>query len=295
MILLEGAQVARGIYSKLAQAVETLKNERKRPPHLSIVLIGSDPASLTYVETKRKVCQKVGFTTTLHRYEDLQEHALLRLIDAINRDPTVDGLIVQLPLPGHIDTHRVVYSIDSAKDVDGFHPNNLGALSSGAPKYIPATPWGILELFKFYHIDLAGKHCVIVGRSRTVGRPLSILMSTDRHPGNATVTLCHRYTQSLPEITRQADVLVAAAGEHKLILRDMVKPGAVVVDVGITRVDDPACKRGYRICGDVDFNSVAPVCSFITPVPGGVGPMTVAGLLMNTWKAAQSRPNTYLE
>ncbi len=258
-------------------------------PHLAVILIGDDPASHTYVAAKLKACQEVGFQSTLMQYANIREAALLRHIEQVNEDPTIDGLIVQLPLPQHVDVQEIIYHIRPEKDVDGFHPMNYGCMARNLPAHVPATPLGILALLDHYQIETSGKHCVIVGRSRTVGAPLSILMSRNSDPGNATVTLCHSHTQHLDQLTRQADILVAAVGQPRLITAGMVKEGAVVIDVGITRESDTTRKLGYRLLGDVDFAQVAPRCSYITPVPGGVGPMTIAALLSNTLRVAQNQ------
>ncbi len=262
--------------------------KRGHAPHLAAVLVGDDPASQTYVASKVKACGEVGFRSTLVRKPaDTTEAALLELVDQLNNEPAVDGFIVQLPLPRHINEERVTLAIAPGKDVDGFHPQNLGRMMLGLPGYLPATPNGIVELLKHYEVPTEGKHCVVVGRSNIVGTPMAILMSRNASPGNCTVTIAHSRTKDLPAITRQADILIVAIGKPDFITADMVKQGAVVVDVGIHRVNDATRKKGYRICGDVDFAAVAPKSAWITPVPGGVGPMTVTSLLMNTLKAAQ--------
>lgn len=266
-----------------------LQADLGRMPHLAVILIGGDPASHTYVSAKRKACGEIGFQSTLMHYEDIEELALLRRIEQTNDNPHIDGLIVQLPLPGHLNVQKVIRHIKPEKDVDGFHPVNYGRMARNLPAHTPATPLGILTLLDHYQIATSGKHCVVVGRSATVGAPLSILMGRDGYPGNTTVTLCHSYTQYLGQFTRQADILVTAVGKPHLITASMVKEGAVVVDVGITRVPDETQKLGYRIRGDVDFAQVAPRCAYITPVPGGVGPMTIAALLSNTLRAAQNK------
>jgi methylenetetrahydrofolate dehydrogenase (NADP+)/methenyltetrahydrofolate cyclohydrolase len=289
VILLDGKATAAAIRQKLSQQVHALQVIGGKVPHLAVMLIGNDPASHTYVNAKLKACQEVGFQATLMQYETIQESALLHHIERVNDDPTIDGLIVQLPLPQHIDVQKIIHHIKPEKDVDGFHPMNYGRMARNLPAHVPATPLGILTLLTHYQIETSGKHCVIVGRSRTVGAPLSILMSRDSYPGNATVTLCHSHTQRLSELTRQADILVAAVGQPRLITTGMVKEGAVVIDVGITRESDKTRKLGYRLQGDVDFMPVAPSCSYITPVPGGVGPMTIAALLLNTLRAAQNK------
>jgi methylenetetrahydrofolate dehydrogenase (NADP+)/methenyltetrahydrofolate cyclohydrolase len=289
VILLDGKATAATIRENLSQQVHATQVSGGRVPRLAVMLIGHDPASHTYVHAKRKACQEVGFRSTLIQHATIQEADLLRHIEHVNNDSTIDGLIVQLPLPQHINVQKVIHHIKPAKDVDGFHPLNYGNMARNLPAHVPATPLGILMLLAHYQIETSGKHCVIIGRSRTVGAPLSILMSRDSYPGNATVTLCHSHTQHLNELTRQADILVAAVGKPLLITASMVKEGAVVIDVGITWVPDKTRKLGYRLQGDVDFVQVAPRCSYITPVPGGVGPMTIAALLLNTLRAAQNK------
>lgn len=285
---LNGVDCGKAVRARIAAAAAQVKSKRGHVPHLAAVLVGDDPASQTYVGSKVKACEEVGFRSTLvRRPANISEEALLELVDQLNNDPTVDGFIVQLPLPKHINEERVTLAIAPGKDVDGFHPQNLGRMMLGLPGYLPATPNGIVELLKHYEVPTEGKHCVVVGRSNIVGTPMAILMSRNTHPGNCTVTLAHSRTRDLPSITRQADILIVAIGKPNFITADMVKPGAVVVDVGIHRVDDATRKKGYRICGDVDFDAVAPACTWITPVPGGVGPMTVTSLLLNTLKAAQ--------
>ncbi len=292
MVLLDGKAVAQVIQHQLIQQVQAIQARGGRAPHLAIMLIGEDPASHTYVKAKRKACQTIDFQTTLIQHKDIQEAALLRLIDQVNDDSQIDGLIVQLPLPQHISVPNIINRIQPEKDVDGFHAFNYGRMARNLPTHIPATPLGILILLAHYQIETHGKHCVIVGRSPTVGAPLSILMSRDGYPGNATVTLCHSHTQQLSKLTCQADILVVAVGQPKLITAHMVQKGAVVIDVGITRVPDSTQKAGYRLQGDVDFANVAPRCGYITPVPGGVGPVTIAALLLNTLRAAQKRVYT---
>jgi methylenetetrahydrofolate dehydrogenase (NADP+)/methenyltetrahydrofolate cyclohydrolase len=258
----------------------------KQVPHLVAVLVGNNGASETYVASKVRACQEVGFKSTLIRLEeDISSLKLLDVIIDLNRDPDVHGILVQLPLPKHISEEEVINTIDPNKDVDGFHPNNIGRMILGHPTFIPATPYGIMLLLEHYKIDTKGKHAVVVGRSNIVGRPISILLSENRPQGNCTVTICHSHTKNLKEICQSADIIIAALGRPHFITTDMVKEGAVIVDVGITRVPDASKKSGYRIAGDVDFENVAPKCSFITPVPGGVGPMTIAALMKNTFKA----------
>jgi methylenetetrahydrofolate dehydrogenase (NADP+) / methenyltetrahydrofolate cyclohydrolase len=295
VVLLDGKATAAAIRQKLSQQIHALKSSGGNTPHLAVILIGNDPASHTYVNAKLKACQEIGFRSTLIRHAAMQEEELLRHIEQVNNDPTIDGLIVQLPLPPHISAQKVIHHVKPEKDVDGLHALNYGKMACNLPAHVPATPLGIVTLLAHYQIETSGKHCVIVGRSRTVGAPLSILMSRDSYPGNATVTLCHSHTQHLQALTRQADILVAAVGKPRLITANMVKEGAVVIDVGITRELDKTCKLGYRLQGDVDFVQVAPRCSYITPVPGGVGPMTIAALLLNTLRAAQNRMYTDTE
>lgn len=255
-------------------------------PHLVAILVGNNGASETYVASKVKACQEVGYKSTLIRLdEDMTELKLLEIIRGLNGDPEVDGILVQLPLPGHISDEEVINTIDPAKDVDGFHPNNVGRMVLGQPTFVPATPYGIMLMLEHYKIETKGKHAVVIGRSNIVGRPMSILLSGAAYPGNCTVTICHSSTQDLKAYCRSADIIIAALGRPGFVTEDMVKEGAVVIDVGITRVPDASKKSGYRINGDVDFENVAPKCSFITPVPGGVGPMTIAALLKNTFKA----------
>jgi methylenetetrahydrofolate dehydrogenase (NADP+) / methenyltetrahydrofolate cyclohydrolase len=289
VILLDGKATAAAILKKLSQQVHAIQVSGGRVPHLAVMLIGNDPASHTYVNAKLKACQEVGFRSTLIQHATIQEADLLRHIEHVNNDLTIDGLIVQLPLPPHISVQNVIHHMKPEKDVDGFHALNGGRMACNLPAHVPATPLGILTLLAHYQIETSGKHCVIVGRSRIVGAPLSILMSLDSDPGNATVTLCHSHTQHLNELTRQADILVAAVGQPRLITAGMVKEGAVVIDVGMTREPNKTQKLGYRLQGDVDFVRVAPRCSYITPVPGGVGPMTIAALLLNTLRAAQNK------
>lgn len=284
---LDGIECGKALRIRIAKESEMILKARGRAPHLAAVLVGEDAASQTYVASKVKSCEEVGFRSTLlKRSAEITEAELMEMVAQLNEDPEVDGFIVQLPLPKHIDEERVTLAIDPAKDVDGFHPQNLGRMMLGLQGFLPATPNGIVELLKYYEVPTSGKHCVVVGRSNIVGTPMSILMSRNADPGNCTVTLTHSRTKDLPSITRQADILIVAIGKPGFITADMVKEGAVVVDVGIHRIEDASRKRGYRISGDVDFAEVAPKCSWITPVPGGVGPMTVTSLLLNTLKAA---------
>ncbi len=288
MILLDGKQTSRTIQEEIKATVAKLKATGKKAPHLAAVLVGNDGASETYVNAKVKACEQVGFASSLFRYPDtLSEEALLQKIDELNQDTDIDGFIVQLPLPKHIDVDKVINRISPEKDVDGFHPVSVGKLVKNFPTYISATPFGIIKLLEKYNIETTGKHCVVVGRSQIVGLPMSLLMGRNAYPGNCTVTLCHSKTQNIAEITAQADILVMALGIPSFLKADMVKEGAVVIDVGITRVEDSSKKSGYRLVGDVDFEAVASKTSYITPVPGGVGPMTITGLLTNTLLAAQ--------
>lgn len=281
--------MAEAIKEEIAYEVESLRNSGKKVPHLAAILVGNDPASETYVAAKERACKKVGFGSTIFRFpSETTEAELLNKIAEINEDPVVDGFIVQLPLPKHINEQHIIQAIDPQKDVDGFHPINLGKMMLKLPSYISATPYGILMLLERYSIPTEGKHCVVVGRSNIVGSPMSILMARNSYPGNCTVTLCHSKTNDLPAITRQADILIVAIGKAEFITASMVKPGAVVIDVGIHRVPSNETKTGYKITGDVKFDEVAPVASFITPVPGGVGAMTIVGLLKNTLQAAKN-------
>ncbi len=288
MELIDGKKIAAEIKQELADKVEELKSQGKKVPHLVAVLVGNDPASETYVASKVKSCKEVGFKSTEMRYSsDITEEQLLEVVDKLNRDEDVDGYIVQLPLPGHISEERILLAIDPDKDVDGFHPFNVGKMVTGLPTYLPATPAGIVELLTRYRIETRGKHCVVIGRSNIVGTPMAVLMSRKDEHADCTVTICHSRTRNIQEITRQADILIVALGKPHFVTAEMVKEGAVVVDVGIHRVLSDKTKSGFRLIGDVDFEQVAPKCSYITPVPGGVGPMTIVSLLQNTLKAAQ--------
>jgi len=290
MKILDGKLAAQAVKEQLREAVEGLKAVGKRVPHLAAILIGDNGASATYVAAKVKACEETGFTSTLLRYEtSISEAQLLEKITELNNNPSIDGILVQLPLPAHIAEEAVIKAIDPAKDVDGFHPVNLGKMVQGQPGFIPATPYGIMLLLEHFQIDTAGKHAVVIGRSNIVGRPMSILLSGNNQPGNCTVTLCHSRTKELEAHCKQADIIVAALGKPEFLQASMVKEGAVVIDVGITRVKDDSKKSGFRLLGDVHFESVAPRCSWITPVPGGVGPMTIAALLKNTFQACQQR------
>lgn len=290
MQILDGKALSGKIKTELREKVESRKKEGRKTPHLSAILIGNDPASETYISNKIKSCEEAGFQSTLFRYEaGITEDELLGKIKEINENEDIDGLIVQLPLPKHIDVVKVIETIDYRKDVDGFHPVNIGRMVKGLPAFLPATPYGILKLLEHYQIETSGKNCVVIGRSQIVGTPMSILMSRDGYPGNATVTLCHSRTKDLLSHVKQADIVISAVGRPKTVTAEMVKEGAVVIDVGINRVEDPTRKSGYRLAGDVDFDAVKDKCSYITPVPGGVGPMTIACLLLNTYQAAENK------
>ncbi len=288
MILIDGKTVAEEIKKGIAAEVVKMLDNNRKTPHLAAVIVGNDPASQTYVTNKEKDAKEVGFISSVYKYpETIKEKALIEAIDFLNKDDEVDGFIVQLPLPEHISEKKVIESIDPKKDVDGFHPVNVGKLALGLPTYISATPFGIMKLLEYYKIETEGKHCVVVGRSNIVGSPMSILMSKKSYPGNCTVTLCHSKSGNLKEICLHADILIVAIGKQEFITADMVKKGAVVVDVGIHRIDSPEAKSGYKLKGDVKFDEVSKKCSYITPVPGGVGPMTRVALLLNTLKAAK--------
>lgn len=292
MQILDGKQLSIQLQEEIAAAVEQFKKEGKKTPHLAAVLVGDNPASQTYVNSKIKACKTVGFKSTLLRFNsNVAESELISAVQTLNNDDDVDGILVQLPLPEHVNEEKITDSISPLKDVDGFHPVNIGRMVKGLPAHLPATPYGILLLLERFNIETRGKNCVVVGRSNIVGTPVSILLSRNTNPGNCTVTLAHSKTLNLPEICRQADLLIAAIGRPDFIKADWVKEGAVVIDVGINRVEDSSRKSGFRLKGDVDFYNVAPKCSFITPVPGGVGPLTIAALLMNTLHAVQSKNN----
>ena len=286
MQILNGKEAAAAIKGALKLDVAQLATEGRKVPHLVAILVGTNGASETYVAAKVKACEEVGFRSTLIRFEEsVSAFKMLDTIRELNVDPEVDGILVQLPLPAHISAEEVINTIDPSKDVDGFHPSTIGRMVLGQPTFIPATPYGILLMLEHYKIETKGKHAVVIGRSNIVGRPMSILLSAAGNPGNCTVTICHSHTQNLKEICAQGDIIVAALGRPEFVTADMVKEGAVVIDVGITRVEDPSKKSGFKLKGDVAFDEVAPKCSFITPVPGGVGPMTIAALLKNTYKA----------
>lgn len=288
MTLLDGKATAAQIRAELAQAVQQRKLDGKKIPHLAAVLVGNDGGSVSYVNSKVSACDQIGFESTLIRYDSsVPEDILLDKVRQLNEDKSIDGFIVQLPLPAHIDELKITQAIDPKKDVDGFHPRNLGNMILNLPGFLPATPAGIMALIERNNIETEGKNCVIIGRSNIVGTPLSIMLGRNANPGNCTVTLAHSRTENLKEICLQADILIAAIGQPNFVTADMVKTGAVIIDVGTTRVDDATRERGWRLVGDVDFDAVAPKCSFISPVPGGVGPMTIASLMMNTLKAME--------
>ncbi len=285
--LLDGKASSIAIREELAKAVALRRINNLKVPHLAAIIVGNDGASMTYVASKVKACEQAGFESTLiARPIETSEGELLALVDQLNHDAQIDGFIVQLPLPKHIDEQKVLQAIWPSKDVDGFHPENVGRMALNLPSFLPATPYGILQLIERYNIPTEGKHAVVIGRSHIVGSPMSILLARSSYPGNCTVTLTHSKTKNLAEITRTADILVVALGRPEFVTADMVKEGATVIDVGITRLNDETSAKGYRVVGDVHFESVAPKCSFITPVPGGVGPMTIASLLKNTLLAA---------
>lgn len=288
MIILDGIKLAKDIKVELAKEVDLIRSAGGKIPHLAAVLVGEDPASQVYVRNKVKSCEEIGFSSTLIKKEaSISEAELLEIVHELNEHEDIDGFIVQLPLPKHINEEKITLAIDPRKDVDGFHPVNFGRMAQGLPAYLPATPFGIVEMLRRYDIPTAGKEVVVVGRSNIVGTPISILLSRKAYPGDATVTICHSRTQNLAEHTRRADILIVAIGRADLITADMVKEGVVVVDVGMNRVEDVSNPKGFRLCGDVDYEKVAPKTSYITPVPGGVGRMTVASLLVNTLKASK--------
>lgn len=288
MRLIDGKAVADEIKSQLKQEVLEYRKSRNRVPHLAAILVGSNPASKAYVGNKVKSCDEVGFNSTLVSLsEDISQEELLIEIDKLNKDKDIDGFIVQLPLPKHIDETTVTLAIDHTKDVDGFHPINVGRMNQGLPCYLPATPYGIVKLLDRYNIETAGKHVVVIGRSNIVGTPISIMLSRKGNPGDATVTLTHSRTKELASYVKQADIVIAAIGIPNFVKADMIKKGSVIIDVGINRVEDETSPKGSRLVGDVDFESVHELVSHITPVPGGVGPMTVMGLMLNTLKAAK--------
>jgi methylenetetrahydrofolate dehydrogenase (NADP+)/methenyltetrahydrofolate cyclohydrolase len=286
MQIIDGNELARQIKSELKEKVDAVVAAGKRAPHLAAVLIGDHPASRSYVTNKVRSCGEAGFQSTLiQRPSEISQQALMDIISDLNNDPEIDGFIVQLPLPEHMHEMDITLAIKPEKDVDGFHPMNIGRMTLGLPAYLPATPMGIMQMLERYHIDISGKQCCVIGRSNIVGTPISILLSRRAVPGDGTVVLCHSRTPNIKEIAAESDLLVVALGRPNFVKADMVKEGAVVIDVGINRVDDASKKSGFRLVGDVDYDAVAPKCSYITPVPGGVGPMTVTSLLINTWKA----------
>lgn len=288
MKILDGKSLSNTIKEEIAAEVARIKTKGGKIPHLAVIMVGHNPASDTYVANKVNSCEKIGFQSSLIRFDEtVEENELLNMIEEINNNDDIDGLIVQLPLPKHISVERVAEKIKPEKDVDGFNPVNIGKMVSGLPTYVSATPYGIMQLFEQYHIETAGKHCVILGRSNIVGKPMSILMARKAYPGNCTVTICHSRTENLKDFSKSADILIVALGKPEFVTENMVKEGAVVIDVGITRVKDATKKSGFALKGDVKFDEVAKKCSYITPVPGGVGPMTVTALLMNTLKAAK--------
>ncbi|NOR29295.1 MAG: bifunctional 5,10-methylene-tetrahydrofolate dehydrogenase/5,10-methylene-tetrahydrofolate cyclohydrolase [Lutibacter sp.] len=290
MVLLDGKKTSADLKVEIAESVKQLKAQGKKTPHLAAILVGTDGASMTYVNAKVKACELVGFNSTLIDLpEETSEEKLLQEIDKLNDNNDIDGFIVQLPLPKHIDEQKVLNAVNPNKDVDGFHPTNVGRMALDMPCFLPATPFGILELLERYNVETSGKHVVVIGRSHIVGRPMSILMSQKRKAGNSTVTVAHSRTKNMKELTLQADIIVAALGIPEFLTGDMVKDGVTIIDVGITRVDDASKKRGYRLAGDVHFESVSKKSSFITPVPGGVGPMTIAMLMKNTLLACERK------
>lgn len=290
MVIIDGKETAMEIKQEIAKEVKRMMAAGEKQPHLAAILVGHDGGSETYVANKVKACDECGFKSTLIRFEDdITEDELLQAIDKLNHNDNVDGFIVQLPLPRHIDEQKVIEAIDYKKDVDGFHPINVGRMSIGLPCFRSATPQGILALLERYGIETSGKHCVVLGRSNIVGKPVAQMLLQKDNPGNCTVTVCHSATEDLPRQCRRADILIAAIGQPHFVKADMVKKGAVVIDVGTTRLPSTKTKSGFKLYGDVDFDEVAPLCSFITPVPGGVGPMTICALMKNTLLAAQHK------
>lgn len=289
MKLLDGKLIADQIKAEIASEVkEFFLDKGFDAPHIAAVLVGEDPASITYVSAKEKACHEVGFVSSVYRYpSNITAEKLLEVVDFLNADDEIDGFIVQLPLPGHIDEHKIIERIDPNKDIDGFHPVNIGRMVLNQPCFLPATPFGIITLLERYNIETAGKNVVVLGRSHIVGTPVSILLSRRSYPGNATVTMCHSYSQDIAAIAARADILIVAMGKQGFVTTDMVKQDAVVVDVGVHRIPSTETKSGFKLKGDVDFDKVSRKCSFITPVPGGVGPMTIVSLLRNTLKAAK--------
>ena len=284
MQILDGKKAAQAIKDDLRIDVAQRSNEGKKIPHLAAILVGNNGASETYVAAKVKACEETGFKSSLIRFEEsISENKLLEKIEVLNADTDIDGILVQLPLPKHISDENVINTISPDKDVDGFHPVNIGRMVQGLTSFVPATPYGIMLLLQHYKIDTKGKHAIVIGRSNIVGRPMSILLSGNSNPGNCTVTICHSHTKNLQEICLQGDIIVAALGRPEFVKADMVKDGAIIIDVGITRAEDKTRKSGFKLKGDVDFEAVSPKCSWITPVPGGVGPMTIAALMKNTF------------
>lgn len=289
MVLIDGKKIAQEIKEEVAKEVAQRKALGLKTPHLAAILVGNDGASETYVGAKVKSCHEVGFESSLLRFDaSISEEELLNEIEKLNNNPSVDGFIVQLPLPKHINEQKVIEAINPAKDVDGFHPVNAGKMLLNLPSFLPATPYGIIQLLERYNIETSGKHCVVIGRSNIVGMPMSVLLARNSYPGNCTVTITHSRTVNLKELTLQADIIVAALGKAEFLKADMVKEGAVVIDVGITRLPSDKTKSGFKLFGDVKFDEVAPKCSYITPVPGGVGPMTIMSLIKNTLQACRN-------
>ncbi len=287
-MIIDGKLISNQIQDEIALEVNAIKEKGGKVPHLAAVIVGNDGASETYVGAKVKACDKIGFKSTLVKLEEnTTEQQLLHIVEGLNNDNDIDGYIVQLPLPKHINEQKIVEAIDPKKDVDGFHPQNVGRMALNLPTYLPATPYGILQLLERYKIDTAGKNCVVIGRSHIVGSPMSILMARNTVPGNCTVTMCHSRTKNLKEFTLKADIVIVALGKPEFVTADMLKDGVVVIDVGITRVPSDTTKSGFKLLGDVKYDEVAAKASYITPVPGGVGPMTIASLLMNTLKASR--------
>jgi len=290
MQILDGVETAKHIKARIKQETDDWKANGGKKPHLAAILVGNNPASETYVNSKVRACEELGFESSLLRFDsNISEKELLGELNKLNDNDDVDGILVQLPLPAHISQDNVINAINPAKDVDCFHPVNQGKMLLGQPTFLPATPYGILLMLDHYNIDVTGMHCVVIGRSNIVGTPMAILLSRNGKPGNATVTLCHSKTKNLKEIALTADLIVAAIGKPKFVTADMVRKGAIVIDVGINRIEDATRKSGSRLVGDVDFEQVAPLCSYITPVPGGVGPMTICGLMKNTLTAAKHK------
>ncbi len=288
MQLIDGRKVSEEIYQSLKVEVEKIKASGGKVPHLAAVLVGNNPASQTYVNAKVKACEQVGFGSTLVKLdENISEETLLNTIQQLNENPDIDGFIVQLPLPHQINENKVTQAIMPHKDVDGFHPTNLGRMVLNLPSYLPATPFGIVKLLEAYQIETSGKHCVVIGRSHIVGSPMSILLARNSNPGNCTVTLCHSRTKDLATYTKQADIIIVALGKPYFLKKEMIKEGVVVIDVGISRVETTTTKSGFKLAGDADFDDIAEKCSYITPVPGGVGPMTIASLMYNTLLASR--------